>query len=65
MKKIKAVRNYDADYFVNESGELDDNGTIKKYAIEIQSYSSGDVFEYTSADSEIQAHEMIKKINNN
>ena len=60
---ILAVRNYDADYFVNESGDLDDNGTIKRYAIEIQSVPSGDVIEYTSAYSEKEASEMIKKIN--
>jgi hypothetical protein len=61
---ILAVRNYDADYFVNESGEIVDNGSIKRYAIEIQSVPSGDVIDYTSASSEKEASEMIEKINN-
>ena len=61
---ILAVRNYDADYFKNESGEIVDNGSIKRYAIEIQSVPSGDVIDYTSASSEKEASEMIEKINN-
>lgn len=62
-KLILAVRNYDADYYVNEFNEIDDNGKIKRYAIEIQN-DAGDVIEYTSAFSEEEALMIIKEINN-
>jgi len=61
--EIKAIRNKDADYFVNEDYEIDDRGKIKIYAIEIQDAESGDVIEYVSANSEKEANEMIQEIN--
>lgn len=59
----KMVRNYDADYFVNEDGEVCDNGSIKRYAVEIQN-EWGDVIEYRSAHSEEEAELLIEQFNN-
>jgi hypothetical protein len=59
---IRAVRNEDADYYVNEDYEIDDNGKIKRYAVEIQN-DAGDVIDYSSAESEEDAQEMIRRIN--
>lgn len=57
---MKAIRNYDADYFITSSGDISDEGTIKRYAIEIQN-DSGDVVEYMSFDSENNAQDFINQ----
>lgn len=61
MKPSLAVRNYDADYFVDKQGYISNKGR-KRYAVEIQN-ESGDVIEYTSANSEAKAKSLIKHLN--
>lgn len=56
------VRNYDADYYVNENYDIDDKGKIKMYAVEIQN-EAGDVICYTSFRSEEKAEKYIKEKN--
>ena len=62
--KIKASRNYHADYFVDDKGIISENGIKKMCAIEIQD-ESGETIEYFSEDSEDKALRRIDLINTN
>lgn len=56
-------RNYDADYYVNNSNEVCDNGTIKRFVVEVQN-KSGDAIDYVSFSSEEEAINFINIKNN-
>lgn len=62
-QKLKAVRNPQCDYYINENGVIDNKGLFKRYAIEIQN-EGGDVVEYKSEASENHAEKFINKFNN-
>lgn len=51
-------RNYDADYYVDDSYDICDNGTIKRFVVEVQN-ESGDAIDYISFPSEEEAHDFI------
>jgi hypothetical protein len=51
-------RNYDADYYVNEKNEICDNGTTKRFVVEVQN-ESGDAIDYISFSSEEEAYNFI------
>jgi hypothetical protein len=62
--KIKASRNYHADYFVDDKCIISENGIKRMYAIEIQD-EAGETIEYFSEDSEDKALRRIDLINTN
>jgi hypothetical protein len=59
---MKAVRNFDTDYFINSAGDIDDNGNVKMYGVEIQN-EDGDVIEYNSFETEEEAKYFILNFN--